>query len=155
MVTPAQMLAAETAELDIRFYAGAVDASELPSSYKRAGAVMDHIRDYGVADVVDCIDQMAASWPGTSSRIGKQSGPGDSRVRSREEGLGSTNPAQTCRSTSSPYGARPHRPKQRLVSAAAISRSVRLLCGQSIHYMEHAENCASSPPSAPETSAMV
>ena len=55
-VTPAQMLAAETAGLDIRFHAGAVDASELPSSYKRAAAVMDQIRDYGLADVVDCID---------------------------------------------------------------------------------------------------
>lgn len=55
-VTPAQMLAAETAGLDIRFHGGAVDASELPSSYKRAGAVMDQIRDYGLADVVDCID---------------------------------------------------------------------------------------------------
>lgn len=55
-VTPAQMLAAETAGLDIRFHAGKVDASELPSSYKRAAAVMDQIRDYGLADVVDCID---------------------------------------------------------------------------------------------------
>lgn len=55
-VTPAQMLAAETAGLDIRFHAGAVDASELPSSYKRAEAVMDQIRDYGLAEVVDCID---------------------------------------------------------------------------------------------------
>lgn len=55
-VTPVQMLAAETAGLDIRFHAGAVDASELPSSYKRAGAVMDQIHDYGLADVVDCID---------------------------------------------------------------------------------------------------
>lgn len=54
--TPAQMLAAETAGLDIRFHAGTVDASELPSSYKRAGAVTDQIRDYGLADVVDCID---------------------------------------------------------------------------------------------------
>ncbi len=55
-VTPAQMLAAETQGLDIRFHAGVVDASELPSSYKRAGAVMDQISDYGLADVVDCID---------------------------------------------------------------------------------------------------
>lgn len=55
-VTPEQMLAAETAGLDIRFHAGGVDASELPSSYKRAGAVIDQIRDYGLADLVDCID---------------------------------------------------------------------------------------------------
>ena len=55
-VTPAQMLAAEAQGLDIRFHAGAVDASELPSSYKRAGAVMQQIADFGLADVVDCID---------------------------------------------------------------------------------------------------
>lgn len=55
-MTPQQMLAAETAGLDIRFHAGAVDASELPSSYKRAGAVIEQIRDYGLAEVVDCID---------------------------------------------------------------------------------------------------
>ena len=55
-MTPEQMLAAETAGLDIRFHAGGVDASELPSSYKRAAAVTDQIRDYGLADVVDCID---------------------------------------------------------------------------------------------------
>jgi tRNA-splicing ligase RtcB (3'-phosphate/5'-hydroxy nucleic acid ligase) len=55
-VTPEQMLAAETAGLDIRFHAGAVDASELPSSYKRAGAVTEQIRAFGLAEVVDCID---------------------------------------------------------------------------------------------------
>lgn len=74
--TPAQMLAAETAGLDIRFHAGAVDASELPSSYKRAGAVMDQIRDYGLADVVDCIDpygcimagDIVPAWQGKRTR---------------------------------------------------------------------------------------
>lgn len=55
-MTPAAMLAAETAGLDIRFHAGVVDASELPSSYKRATAVTDQIGDYGLADVVDFID---------------------------------------------------------------------------------------------------
>ncbi|WP_236635880.1 RtcB family protein [Paracoccus aminophilus] len=54
--TPAQLLAAETQGLDIRFSAGVVDASELPSGYKRAKAVTDQIRDYGLADVVDYID---------------------------------------------------------------------------------------------------
>lgn len=63
-VTPAQMLAAETAGLDIRFHAGAVDASELPSSYKRAAAVTDQIRDYGLADVVDCIDPFGCIMAG-------------------------------------------------------------------------------------------
>lgn len=55
-VTPEQMLAAETKGLDIRFHAGTVDASELPSSYKPAEKVIQQIADYGLADVVDCID---------------------------------------------------------------------------------------------------
>lgn len=63
-VTPAQMLAAETAGLDIRFHAGAVDASELPSSYKRAAAVTGQIRDYGLADVVDYIDPFGCIMAG-------------------------------------------------------------------------------------------
>ncbi|WP_323042875.1 RtcB family protein [Gemmobacter sp.] len=75
-VTPAQMLAAETAGLDIRFHAGAIDASELPSSYKRARAVTDQIRDYGLADVVDFIDpygcimagEIASHWRGMRAR---------------------------------------------------------------------------------------
>jgi tRNA-splicing ligase RtcB (3'-phosphate/5'-hydroxy nucleic acid ligase) len=55
-MTPDQMLAAETQGLDIRFHAGAVDASELPSSYKKADTVIQQIADYGLAEVVDCID---------------------------------------------------------------------------------------------------
>ena len=55
-VTPEQMLAAETQGLDIRFHAGAVDASELPSSYKKADKVIQQIADFGLADVLDCID---------------------------------------------------------------------------------------------------
>jgi tRNA-splicing ligase RtcB (3'-phosphate/5'-hydroxy nucleic acid ligase) len=55
-VTPAQKLATETAGLNIRFHGGAVDALELPSSYKRAGAVTERIRAFGLAEVVDCID---------------------------------------------------------------------------------------------------
>lgn len=55
-VTPGQMLAAETKGLDIRFHAGVVDASELPSSYKPAASVMRQIDDYGLAEIVDCID---------------------------------------------------------------------------------------------------
>lgn len=75
-VTPGQILAAETAGLDIRFHAGRIDASELPSSYKRAGAVIEQIREYGLADVVDCIDpygcimagDIAPPWKGKRTR---------------------------------------------------------------------------------------
>ncbi len=55
-VAPAAQVARETAGLDIRFHAGAPDVSELPSAYKDAGAVMRQIQDYGLAQVVDCID---------------------------------------------------------------------------------------------------
>lgn len=55
-MTPEQALAAETQGLDIRFHAGGVDASELPSSYKPASTVVAQIKDYGLAEVVDHID---------------------------------------------------------------------------------------------------
>lgn len=54
--TPEQMLKAETAGLDIRFHAGGIDASELPSSYKRADAVVEQIGTYGLAEIEDYID---------------------------------------------------------------------------------------------------
>jgi hypothetical protein len=50
------MLKAETEGLDIRFHAGGVDASELPSSYKKAGSVVDQIRSYDLAEIEDYID---------------------------------------------------------------------------------------------------
>ncbi|MEM6676818.1 MAG: RtcB family protein [Pseudomonadota bacterium] len=65
--TPAELLAAETAGLDIRFYGGRVDVSELPSSYKRADAVTRQIERYGLATIVDYIDPygciMAGDFP--------------------------------------------------------------------------------------------
>ncbi|CUH80730.1 RtcB family protein [Tropicibacter naphthalenivorans] len=55
-VTPEQMLRAETQGLDVRFHAGAVDASELPSSYKRADNVVRQIESFGLAEIEDYID---------------------------------------------------------------------------------------------------
>ncbi|MEM9268404.1 MAG: RtcB family protein [Pseudomonadota bacterium] len=54
--TPQQALEAETQGLDIRFPAGGVDASELPSSYKNAANVVQQIDTFGLAEVVDHID---------------------------------------------------------------------------------------------------
>ncbi|MEM8591279.1 MAG: RtcB family protein [Pseudomonadota bacterium] len=54
--TPQEMLEAETKGLDIRFHAGPVDASELPSSYKSAAAVVDQIKAYDLAEIEDYID---------------------------------------------------------------------------------------------------
>jgi len=55
-VTAEQMLAAETAGLDIRFYKDKIDASELPSSYKKADAVVAQIKKYDLARIEDYID---------------------------------------------------------------------------------------------------
>lgn len=54
--TPEEMLAAETDGLDIRFHAGKIDASELPSSYKNADAVVEQIKKYDLAEIEDYID---------------------------------------------------------------------------------------------------
>ncbi len=63
-VTPDGMLAAETQGLDIRFHAGAIDISELPSGYKRADAVVRQIGDYGLAGIVDYIDPFGCIMAG-------------------------------------------------------------------------------------------
>ena len=54
--TSDQLLREETEGLDIRFHAGGVDASELPSSYKNADGVVAQIKDYGLAEIEDYID---------------------------------------------------------------------------------------------------
>lgn len=54
--TPEEMLKAETEGLDIRFHAGGIDASELPSSYKRADSVVAQIKAYDLAEIDDYID---------------------------------------------------------------------------------------------------
>ncbi len=62
----ADILARETAGLDIRFFCGAPDLSELPSAYKSAASVRAHIGEFGLAEIVDevipygCI--MAGDW---------------------------------------------------------------------------------------------
>lgn len=55
-MTPDQALKAETKGLDVRFHAGGVDASELPSSYKNADAVVRQIRSFGLAEIEDYLD---------------------------------------------------------------------------------------------------
>ena len=55
-MTPEEQMAAETKGLDVRFHAGGIDASELPSSYKSAASVVAQIKDYGLAEIEDYID---------------------------------------------------------------------------------------------------
>lgn len=64
--TPQQMMAEQTAGLDVRFFSGIPDVSELPMAYKNAASVRRQIDEYGLAEVVDeirpigCI--MAGDW---------------------------------------------------------------------------------------------
>ncbi len=56
----------ETKDLDVRFYSGNIDISELPSAYKNADRVQAQMKKFGLGDVVDriipygCI--MAGDW---------------------------------------------------------------------------------------------
>ncbi|GLQ36158.1 RNA-splicing ligase RtcB [Amylibacter marinus] len=63
-ITPEQLLMAETAGLDIRFHAGPVDASELPSSYKCADTVVEQIKKYDLAEITDYIDPFGCIMAG-------------------------------------------------------------------------------------------
>ena len=61
-----QIFAEETQGLDVRFYSGNVDISELPSAYKNAAAVQAQMKEFGLGETVDeiipygCI--MAGDW---------------------------------------------------------------------------------------------
>jgi tRNA-splicing ligase RtcB len=48
-----EVFAEETAGLDVRFYSGKIDVSELPSAYKDAEKVKDQIRHFNLATIVD------------------------------------------------------------------------------------------------------
>ncbi len=60
------IFAKETAGLDVRFYSGVIDISELPSAYKSAQMVQDQMSEFGLGTVLDrimpygCI--MAGDW---------------------------------------------------------------------------------------------
>lgn len=60
------IFAEETAGLDVRFYSGNIDISELPSAYKNADSVQQQMKTFGLGEVVDrilpygCI--MAGDW---------------------------------------------------------------------------------------------
>lgn len=61
-----ELMAAQTKGLDVRFFCGIPDVSELPGAYKNAATVRRQIASFGLADVVDeimpigCI--MAGDW---------------------------------------------------------------------------------------------
>ena len=61
-----EIFAEETRGLDIRFFSGHIDISELPSAYKNAQNVQNQMKEFGLGEVVDeilpygCI--MAGDW---------------------------------------------------------------------------------------------
>lgn len=54
-LTVQEILEKETQGLDVRFYSGKPDISELPSAYKNAAEIQRQMDSYGIADVVDKI----------------------------------------------------------------------------------------------------
>lgn len=66
-----EILKEETEGLDVRFFSGTMDLSELPSAYKSADAVQEQMKSFGLGEIVDrimpygCImagDQGPAPW---------------------------------------------------------------------------------------------
>ena len=51
--TKEEVFAEETKGLDVRFYSGVIDVTELPSAYKNAQAVQNQIETYGLGQVED------------------------------------------------------------------------------------------------------
>ena len=45
----------ETKGLDVRFYTGKIDISELPSAYKNAESVQNQIEKFGLGEIIDRI----------------------------------------------------------------------------------------------------
>lgn len=64
--TDEQLFAEETKGLDIRFYSGHIDVSELPGAYKNAESIKEQMNEFGLGEVVDEIlpygSIMAGNW---------------------------------------------------------------------------------------------
>jgi len=64
----ADILKSETAGLDVRFYSGVTDISELPSAYKNADSVVRDMTAFGLADVVDRVLPYGSIMAGDGNR---------------------------------------------------------------------------------------
>ena len=68
--TEEAIFAEETQGLDVRFFSGHIDISELPSAYKNAASVRAQMQRFGLAEVVDEIvphgSIMAGDWERTA-----------------------------------------------------------------------------------------
>lgn len=64
--TEAQIFQEETDGLDVRFFSGEIDISELPSAYKNAQTVRAQMQTYGLGEVIDEVipygSIMAGDW---------------------------------------------------------------------------------------------
>ena len=64
--TPEAIFARETEGLDVRFFSGEIDITELPTAYKDAATVRAQMKEFGLGEVIDevlpygCI--MAGDW---------------------------------------------------------------------------------------------
>lgn len=65
-----EIFAEETRDIDVRFYSGAIDISELPSAYKNAQHVQRQMDHFGLGDVVDRIQPYGCIMAGTARRQG-------------------------------------------------------------------------------------
>jgi RNA-splicing ligase RtcB len=61
----------ETNGLDVRFFSGIIDLSELPSAYKNADMVQSQIEEFGLGDVVDRIMPYGCIMAGGSDFVKK------------------------------------------------------------------------------------
>ena len=62
-------LVIETAGLDVRFYTGIPDVSELPSAYKNATEVISQINEFNLGEVVDTVQPYGCIMAGESHII--------------------------------------------------------------------------------------
>ncbi|WKN29952.1 RtcB family protein [Porifericola rhodea] len=64
--TELQIFQEETEGIDVRFFSGEIDISELPSAYKNAQTVRSQMQTYGLGDVIDEVlpygSIMAGDW---------------------------------------------------------------------------------------------
>ena len=65
-ISDEEMFRRETKGLDVRFYSGNIDITELPSAYKNAESVQNQIQQFGLGEVLDRIQPygciMAGNW---------------------------------------------------------------------------------------------
>jgi len=87
--TTTEIFNTETKGLDVRFYSGVTDISELPSAYKKAKNVVNDMNAFSLANVVDRVlpygSIMAGDWERNAPWRKKKRQREESRKREREE----------------------------------------------------------------------